>query len=147
MSMVRSKASNWRRLTVVALAGGLVGVAAPPAAAQGRGPGKWVATKKIRVDERSGQLRVPTAAETAELVASLEQMIDRSGEGVATTSGPGGASMAAVDTGFLGVVLSRPTEDGGVETRCVLTMEEAADFLGLVAEDAVTGPASTGENR
>ena len=36
--------------------------------------------------------------------------------------------------GFAGVLLARPTGDGKWETRCVFTVEEGAEFLGLVED-------------
>jgi len=47
-----------------------------------------------------------------------------------------GAVTVDLEGGFGGVLLARPGEDGVWETRCVFTIEEGADFLGLVVDDA-----------
>jgi hypothetical protein len=44
-----------------------------------------------------------------------------------------GGVTAKLDKAFGGVVLARPKADGSIETRCVFTFEEGAEFLGLVA--------------
>ena len=44
-----------------------------------------------------------------------------------------------LDGGFGGILLARPNDDGTWETRCVFTLEEGAEFLGLVVDDASNG--------
>jgi hypothetical protein len=41
-----------------------------------------------------------------------------------------------LDGGFNGVVLARPNGDGTWETKCVFTLEEGAEFLGIVEDDS-----------
>jgi hypothetical protein len=53
----------------------------------------------------------------------------------ATARNTGGVT-ARLDKAFGGVMLARPRSDGSIETRCVFTFEEGADFLGLVASTA-----------
>ena len=95
---------------------------------------KYTATRAIVVDSQSGDLRMPTAQETQELVDSLVVMTNRSTEGLQTTTLPNGARAVNLEDRFQSVMLARPNPDGTSETRCVTTFAEAADFLGLVED-------------
>jgi hypothetical protein len=77
---------------------------------------KYAATRAIAMDSVTGKYRKPNAAEIDRLVS----------DGVT----------ARLDKAFGGVMLARPRSDGSIETRCVFTFEEGADFLGLVASTA-----------
>lgn len=94
----------------------------------------YTATRAIAVDSATGKYRKPNAAETEKLVAELKAMTRQP---VATAMRPTarntGGVTANLDKAFGGVVLARPRADGSIETRCVFTFEEGAEFLGLVA--------------
>ena len=92
---------------------------------------KFVATREIVRDKVTGQLRKPTAEETEAMVDQLKTLTNRSSEGLTSTQHPNGMVSMSLEGRFGGVVLGRDTADGGTEVRCVFTMEEAADFLGL----------------
>ena len=96
---------------------------------------RFRATRPFVVDKQTGQRRMPTDIEIADLVETLGTLTSRP-EGGQATARTGGAGMRAlVDVGFGGVVLARPNDDGSFETRCVFTFEEGAEFMGLVAEN------------
>lgn len=92
---------------------------------------KYVATKEIIRDQTSGRLRKPTNEETDEMVDQLKTLTNRSSEGLTATTHPNGMTSVNLEGRFGGVVLGRANADGTTEVRCVFTMEEAAEFLGL----------------
>ena len=81
-------------------------------------------------DAQTGQRRLPTEREVAELVDQLATLTARETSQPLARSAAG-AMNARID-GFNGVVLGRATEDGRTETLCVFTLEEGLTFLGLV---------------
>lgn len=97
---------------------------------------KYIATRNTVVDRETGRLRKPTDQEVEELVLSLTELTKRSDENLNSYTLPGGGDVIDVDGGFAGVMLARPTADGTMETRCVFTFEEAAEFLGLVEDNS-----------
>ena len=111
-----------------------LGIGAADAAERSVG---YTATRAIAVDSATGKYRKPNAVETEKLVAELKAMTRQP---VATAMSPTarntGGVTAKLDKAFGGVVLARPRADGSIETRCVFTFEEGAEFLGLVAHSA-----------
>ena len=97
---------------------------------------KYVATQEIIFDRATGTLRLPTADETQALVDQISALTNRSTENLATTASANGGQMMSLEGRFGGVVLGRARADGTTEIRCVTTMEEAVEFLGL--EESVT---------
>lgn len=93
---------------------------------------RYRATNPIVVDKATGQRRIPTEEEVAALVTNLATFTDRTTEGVPETAAASGGVSADLGEGFSGLVLSRANEDGTIETRCVFTFDEGAQFLGLV---------------
>jgi hypothetical protein len=106
------------------------GVALPRNSSQAS-PKKYRATKETILDQSTGKLRKPTAAETDSIVAQISSLTNRSTEGLPTTTSANGTTMMDLQGGFNGVMLGRATADGGTEMRCIFTLEEALDFLGL----------------
>ncbi len=96
-------------------------------------PKKYKATREIVVDQETGQRRMPTQEEIDEVVTNLSTLASRP-ETLPSTEGAGGAEMVDLEGGFNGVMLARPNADGGLETKCVFTFEEGAEFLGLVED-------------
>ena len=92
---------------------------------------KYVATREIIFDQASGKLRKPTDEETQTLVAQVSKLTNRSSEGLTIETDPNGKKLVNLEGRFNGVVLGRANADGTTEVRCVFTMEEAAEFLGL----------------
>jgi hypothetical protein len=102
---------------------------------QGPAPGKngkkYQATQEIILDKASGKLRKPTTEETQALVDQVSTLANRSSEGLTVNTSPSGMKSINLEGRFSGVVLGRANADGTTEVRCVFTMEEAAEFLGL----------------
>ena len=98
---------------------------------------KYTATRAISMDSATGKYRKPNAAEIDRLVADLRSLTRQPAaiEMKSTARNTGGVT-AKLDKAFGGVMLARPRSDGSIETRCVFTFEEGADFLGLVASAA-----------
>ena len=92
---------------------------------------RYVATKEIIRDKTTGNLRKPTTEETDAMVDQLKTLTNRSTEGLTATQHPNGMTSMSLEGRFGGVVLGRDNADGTTEVRCVFTMEEAAEFLGL----------------
>lgn len=92
---------------------------------------KYVAAKEIIFDKASGKLRKPTTEETEVMVDRVSALTNRSSEGLTVNTHPNGMKSMNAEGRFGGVVLGRANPDGTTEVRCVFTMEEAAEFLGL----------------
>lgn len=113
---------------VLALTIGTIALSRNPSQASQK---RYVATKEIIRDKTTGNLRKPTTEETDLMVDQLKSLTDRSTEGLTATQQPNGTVSMDLDGRFGGVVLGRDNADGTTEVRCVFTMEEAAEFLGL----------------
>lgn len=100
-------------------------------AQQGKRGKKYVAAQEIIFDKASGKLRKPTAEETQVMVDQVSALTNRSSDGLTVTTQPNGMKMMNAEGRFSGVVLGRANADGTTEVRCVFSMEEAAEFLGL----------------
>ena len=126
--MTKSRIGLILSMVLLALTVGTMAITRTSTQAQKK---KFVATKEIIRDQTTGSLRKPTAEETDAMVAQLKTLTNRSTEGLTSTQHPNGMVSVNLEDRFGGVVLGRATADGGTEVRCVFTMEEAADFLGL----------------
>jgi hypothetical protein len=93
---------------------------------------QWTSSRAIVVDRTTGQRRMPTAAETNDLVETLRRLT-----AVTVVTGADGRTETNISTDQ--VVIARPTEDGTMETRCISSFDEAAEFLGLVKQPAAAG--------
>jgi hypothetical protein len=96
----------------------------------------YKATRAFVVDKETGKARMPTQKEVDEVVANLSALGQRSAETLQQASQATGAVSMDLDGGFAGILLARPNEDGTWETKCVFTLEEGVEFLGIVADDA-----------
>ncbi len=96
---------------------------------------KYKATRPIAVDKQTGQSRMPTQEEVDEVVSNLAQLTNRPEDLPSNASAGGGVSVDLAG-GYNGVMLARPGDNGGWETKCVFTVEEGAEFLGLVEDSA-----------
>jgi hypothetical protein len=105
--------------------------AATAQSAQAKNGKKYVATKEIIRDKATGQLRLPTTEETQALVDQVSTLTNRSAEDLTVKQLPNGGRMMSLEGRFGGVLLGRALADGTTEVRCVLTMQEAVEFLGL----------------
>lgn len=92
----------------------------------------WVGTRAIVRDVQTGKLRKPTATETRDMVKSIKQLTARVSVRTESTARQGGVIEGAPQQ----VVIARATEEGGMETLCVQTFDEAAAFLGLVQQSS-----------
>lgn len=91
----------------------------------------YVATKETIFDQATNSLRKPTTEETSAMVAQISSLTNRSSEGLTARTLPNGTKQVTLEGRFGGVVLGRARADGTTEVRCVTTLEEAIDFLGL----------------
>lgn len=89
------------------------------------------ANQKITVDAATGKLRKPTVEEARALVSALTGLTDRSSKGLKVEKGPKGLKKVDLRNRFQSVVLAKPNDDGTSEIRCVTTMKEATEFLGI----------------
>ena len=96
---------------------------------------KYLATRDITVDKQTGKIRKPTDQELTNLVSSLNEMLARPTGDLPTRTLPNGGQAIELDGAFAPVAIARPRIDGSMEVKCVTSMEEAADFLGLVEDD------------
>jgi hypothetical protein len=96
---------------------------------------RYKATRLIVVDKQTTQLRMPTQQEIDEAIENLATLTKRSAEGLRPISSPSGGLRVDLGGGFNGVMLARPKVGGTWETKCVFTLEEGAEFLGLVEEN------------
>jgi uncharacterized membrane protein len=97
---------------------------------------RYKATRAFVVDKQSGAVRMPTQEEVDEVVANLSSLGQKPTENLQQTSTATGAVTVDLAGGFGGVLLARPNEDGTWETKCVFTLEEGAEFLGLVEDNS-----------
>jgi hypothetical protein len=120
---------------MVMTVGTLVFTQAPPQAANEnaapKASKKYLATRAIIFDQASGTLRLPTAIETQVLADKITTLTNRSAEGLTVTRAANGGRMMNLEGRFGGVVLGRALADGTTEVRCVTTLAEAEEFLGL----------------
>lgn len=93
---------------------------------------KYVATEEVVLDQATGRLRKPTVEETQAIVDQVTALTNRSSEGLISLQQPDGSTKVGLEGRYSGVTLGRANADGTTEVRCVMSMEEAADFLGLV---------------
>ena len=135
----KASSKSRRRLAIVAILSGLVlavavgvmGVSPKPSTAQGK---KYKATKEIVRDQSTGALRKPTESETEQMVAQISQLTNTSTDGLTKVPSAKGGTLMDLEGRFQGVVLGRANADGTTEVRCVFSIEEAAEFLGLEQE-------------
>jgi hypothetical protein len=118
------------RAALAAAAVALTVLAVPAAAA----PKKFKATRPYVVDRQTGAVRMPTQAEVDTVVTTLTTLGQQPQESLSSEATASGGVKMDFGSGFAGIVLARPNEDGTWETRCVFTIEEGAEFLGLVEE-------------
>ena len=126
--------SYLRRARVVAIVLMVIGVGTLVFAQGAQAPKaskKYVAKKEIIFDQATGTLRLPTEEETKALADQITTLTNRSTEGLTVTRTASGGRMMSLDGRFGGVVLGRALADGTTEVRCVTTLAEAEEFLGL----------------
>ncbi|MEO5823226.1 MAG: hypothetical protein ABIT71_22200 [Vicinamibacteraceae bacterium] len=123
-----------RQRVLAALAAVVVAIVAIAGPAGAAAPKKFKATRAFVVDRQSGTLRMPTPAEVDAVVTTLTALGQQPAERLTSTPAANGAVGMDLAGGFAGVLLARPNDDGSWETRCVFTVEEGAEFLGLVED-------------
>ena len=119
-----------RVLATLAAFAWLVAATAPAVAA----PKKFKATRPFVVDRQTGALRMPTQGEVDSVVTTLTTLGQQPDGSLPSTATASGGVKMDLGSGFAGILLARPADDGTWETRCVFTVEEGAAFLGLVEE-------------
>ena len=96
---------------------------------------RYRATRPIVLDQQTGQRRMPNQEEIDQIISNLSTLANRP-EDLPQNTTAGGAVSVDLQGGFGGVMLARPTAEGTWETRCVFTLAEGAEFLGLVDESS-----------
>ena len=94
---------------------------------------KFKATRPFVVDQQNAQPRLPTQEEIDQVVSDLAQLANRPEDLPSAPAANGGVTVD-LGGGFGGVMLARPGSDGSFETKCVFSLEEGAEFLGLVED-------------
>ena len=117
--------------------GGSTRAAAPNDAADQAKAKHYKGTRAFVVDKETGAVRMPTQQEVDEVVANLTALGQRPAENLQQTPQSNGAVAIDLDGGFGGILLARPNADGTWETKCVFTLEEGAEFLGLVEDTTI----------
>ena len=143
------KRRNWILLTLTAvLALGLAGAAWAEAAAEEpanageASPAADAATAtpvygmQMWIDEKTGRMRAPTAAEAAKMGAMLKNMFGKSDSQPRVTTDKSGMMTAELDERFLEFSVVRIAPDGSLEKGCVDNAEQALEFIEATAETA-----------
>jgi hypothetical protein len=100
--------------------------------------GHWTGAKAIIFDQTTRTLRKPTKDEVTEIVKTLQQLTTRPGVAIkGAVMADGTTRRGTINGAFATVVIGRATATGEIETRCVQTLEEAIDFLGLVQTQSI----------
>ncbi len=89
------------------------------------------ANQKITIDAQTGRLRKPSVEEARALVATITKLTDRSTKGLRVEKAENGMDKVDLQGRFQTVVLAKPNADGTNEIRCVSSLKEAAEFLGI----------------
>ena len=89
------------------------------------------ANQKITIDAQTGRLRKPTVEEARALVESITGLTNRSSKGLHVEKAENGMNKVDLQGRFQTVVLAKPNADGTNEIRCVSSLKEAAEFLGI----------------
>jgi septal ring-binding cell division protein DamX len=89
------------------------------------------ANQKITIDAQTGRLRKPTVEEARALVDSITGLTNRSTKGLHVEQAANGMNKIDLQGRFQTVVLAKPNADGTNEIRCVSSLKEAAEFLGI----------------
>jgi len=121
-------------VTLVLLCAAVAASIALPRSSSQASPKKYRATKEIVLDKTTGKVRIPTQEETDAMVSQISVLTNRSSEGLSVNQSPNGMKSMDLQGRFNSVMLGRANADGTTELRCVFTIQEAADFLGLEAE-------------
>ena len=123
-------------IAIIAFAGSTRAAAPGDVADQAKAK-HYKGTRAFVVDKATGAVRMPTQQEVDEVVANLSTFGQRPAEALQQTPQSNGAVSVDLDGGFGGILLARPNEDGTWETKCVFTLEEGAEFLGLVEDTTI----------
>jgi hypothetical protein len=121
-------------VSLVILGAALLATVVLPRSSSQASPKKYKATKAIVLDKTTGTVRKPTQEETDTMVSQISVLTNRSSEGLNVNQKPNGMKSVDLQGRFNSVTLGRANADGTTEIRCVFSMEEAADFLGLEEE-------------
>lgn len=89
------------------------------------------ANQKITIDAQTGRMRKPTVEEARALVDTITGLTNRSSKGLHVERAANGMRKVDLQGRFQTVVLAKPNPDGTNEVRCVSSLKEAAEFLGI----------------
>lgn len=82
---------------------------------------------QAHANSANGKLRMPSAEEAKEMSKALEQLTNRSTEGLEMVSHDNGALSVDLSGRFLNVSLATINEDGTVSTRCTTSAKDAPE--------------------
>src|SRR5688500_14727227 len=108
-----------------------IAVAMLATAAAAASPRKFKPTREVVLDKQTGNRRLPTTEEVDAIVVRLAAIAPAPDSLVETTA-PNGTVAVRLPRGSNGIVLARLADDGGWETRCVFSLDEGAEVLGLI---------------
>jgi|SRR5687768_6869243 hypothetical protein len=94
---------------------------------------KYRATRRVIKDDNTGEVRVPSEAEVATMVADLAELT-RQPEAGAETLVQNGGVVVEIGEGFGGTMLFRVNPDGTSEMKCVFSLAEGLEFFGFVED-------------
>ena len=121
-------------VSLVILGAALLTSVALPRSSSKASQKRYKATKEIVLDKTTGTVRKPTQEETDTMVNQISVLTNRSSEGLTVNQSANGMKSVNLEGRFNSVALGRANADGTTEIRCVFSIEEAADFLGLEEE-------------
>ena len=93
---------------------------------------RYTATREIIWDKDTQQLRKPTRAEISQMVQQLRRLTSKPEAIIAGRVQANGTRQGSIEGEHATVIVARANAEGGYETLCVQTFDEAAAFLGLV---------------
>ena len=122
-------------VVIVAMAGLALGASSTAEQDQARAK-RYKATRAFVVDKETRAVRMPTQQEVDDVVATMAALGQRPAEDLSAVTEANNALTVDLSGGYNGIFLARPRADGGWETKCVFTVEEGAEFLGLVEDES-----------
>ena len=103
-----------------------------------------VAGQDVEVDSQTGRMRELSPEEARKLATGLNQMVNKSTEGLSEVHHPDGSVTMDLQDRFQNVTVARVNDDGSVSQSCVDNPEAAGAFFGidpkLIEDPTTTAP-------
>jgi len=97
-------------------------------------------SQTVAADPATGKLRPITPQEARELIAAMAKMVDQSSQGLTAVYHLDGMVSVDLEDRFQSVSMARVGSGGSVATRCVTSVQEAGEFLGVAAPTPDSAP-------